>query len=529
MNKKISNNNVPLNINSILKMGLRYWYIFIISGIISVGIGGIYFKMSRPVLKFMANIIIKEEGGNKSAISTMMLKSFPFGNLGSVKVNDELLLLNTFTTYREAVKQLNLNTTYTIKKFPKNIYCYNNEPVEIKPIANIADTLKSILYFKVKISSNKCNIKVYKSGILKKLIGETTFTSPCGEISTLYGNFTISPTSYYNPEKNYNIKVEYKGYDLAAELLQKKVEVDLISKKANLINLSTTEYNFEKGKDILNSLIKAYNSRGLEQRHKEASDKLTFLDERLNIVQKELSNLEIDIELYKKQHKLADIGAELKAIYTNNGLLKKQQLEIETQYVVIEYMENFIMDPKNQYSLIPLNIGLNDPKAIEGLQQYNDALLERMKLLKSTNINNPAIEIGNEQLNAMRLNLLNTVKGIKNGLKVTRDKLMEQDEFYEMRLKDAPTQERDFTNIQRKMYLKQELYIYLLQQREESCLTLSSNTPNSQIVDAAYCLSKPVSPRLLVIFIMIIFLTCTMSIGYILIKEHNHRNESLND
>ena len=151
MNKKISNNNVPLNINSILKMGLRYWYIFIISGIISVGIGGIYFKMSRPVLKFMANIIIKEEGGNKSAISTMMLKSFPFGNLGSVKVNDELLLLNTFTTYREAVKQLNLNTTYTIKKFPKNIYCYNNEPVEIKPIANIADTLKSILYFKVKI------------------------------------------------------------------------------------------------------------------------------------------------------------------------------------------------------------------------------------------------------------------------------------------------------------------------------------------------------------------------------------------
>ena len=101
MNKKISNNNVPLNINSILKMGLRYWYIFIISGIISVGIGGIYFKMSRPVLKFMANIIIKEEGGNKSAISTMMLKSFPFGNLGSVKVNDELLLLNTFTTLRK--------------------------------------------------------------------------------------------------------------------------------------------------------------------------------------------------------------------------------------------------------------------------------------------------------------------------------------------------------------------------------------------------------------------------------------------
>ena len=105
------------------------------------------------------------------------------------------------------------------------------------------------------------------------------------------------------------------------------------------------------------------------------------------------------------------------------------------------------MDPKNQYSLIPLNIGLNDPKAIEGLQQYNDALLERMKLLKSTNINNPAIEIGNEQLNAMRLNLLNTVKGIKNGLKVTRDKLMEQDEFYEMRLKDAPTQEREFANV----------------------------------------------------------------------------------
>lgn len=186
-------------------------------------------------------------------------------------------------------------------------------------------------------------------------------------------------------------------------------------------------------------------------------------------------------------------------------------------------MEEFVTSPSNKYSLIPLNIGINDSKAMEGLQQYNDALLSRMKLVKNTNENNPTIEISNEQLDAMRVNLLNTIKGVKNGLELTRNKLEEQQKYYETRLKNVPTQEREFKNIARQQYLKQELYMYLLQKREENLLTLSETTPKTQVIDAAYCMYKPVSPKLTFILLGIIFLTCVISISYILLIE-NYRN-----
>lgn len=521
-----SDNKEFVNIKSILKIGFHYWYIFIISGIISSGLGLIYFKVARPVHKFTSNIMVEEnKSSGMSSISTAMLRNLPFGDFGSgnVSVYDELQILGAFTTFKETIKQLNLNTTYVIKKFPKDIYCYNNSPLEIKPVIDYADTLKSVLLFKIEATPNKCEIKAYKSGIFNKLIGKTTLTSTTGTISTEYGDFTISPTSFFDPQKKYTLKAMYSGYDLTAELLKEKVEIDLPSKKANLINITTTEYDIVKGKDILNSLVEVYNKRGLKQKQEVANTTIKFLDDRLNVIYKELSDIEESVESYKKQNDLIDIGAEVKAIYANNGEFKKQQLEIETQYAIIKYMEEFVTSPSNKYSLIPLNIGINDSKAMEGLQQYNDALLSRMKLVKNTNENNPTIEISNEQLDAMRVNLLNTIKGVKNGLELTRNKLEEQQKYYETRLKNVPTQEREFKNIARQQYLKQELYMYLLQKREENLLTLSETTPKTQVIDAAYCMYKPVSPKLTFILLGIIFLTCVISISYILLLE-NYRN-----
>lgn len=529
MTSNSSDNKEFFNIKPIIKIGVRYWYVFVISAVVSTGIGLTYLKVAKPVFKFTSNIMIEEKkSSGMPSISTELLRSLPFGNFGSgsVSVYDELQILGAFTTYRETIKQLNLNTTYTIKKFPKDIYCYDNSPIEIKPQIDIADTLKSVLLFKVKIASNKCEIKVYKSGLFNKLIGETTLNSTTGIISTLYGDFTISPTSFLDPQKKYTINTQFIGYDLAAQLLQTKVEIDLISKKANLINLTTTEYNIKKGKDILNSLIEVYNNRGVKRKQEEAKNSIKFLNGRLDVINKELSDLEESIEYYKKQNDLTDIAAEIKAIYANNVDFKKQQLEIETQYAIIKDMEEFIMAPENKYALIPLNIGINDSKAMEGLQQYNDALLSRMKLIRNTNKNNPAIEISDEQLDAMRINLLNTVKGVRSGLEVTRNKLAEQQKYYETRLKKVPTQEREFVKMARQQFLKQELYMFLLQKREENQLILSETTPKSQVIDPAYCLYKPVSPKLSFILLLVAFLTCAMSVSYIIVIEY-YRNKKL--
>ena len=257
----------------------------------------------------------------------------------------------------------------------------------------------------------------------------------------------------------------------------------------------------------------------LNKKRENANNTIKFLNGRLDLIYIELSELEKKIESYKEKNNITDIEAEIKAIFSNSGTFQKQLLEVENQHAVIQFTEDFIANPQNKYSLIPLNIGISDSKAVEGLQQYNDALLARMKLLKNTNENNPTLEVGNEQIEAMRNNLLNTIKGLKKGQEITRNKLLEQKERNETRLKKIPVQEREYADIKRQQYLKQELYLYLLQKKEENTMELSETTLNTQIIDSAYFSYKPLSPRLMYVLVFIVFMTCILSIVYITIKE----------
>ena len=265
MNTQSSNNIDLKNIRSVFKIALRYWYVFIISGIVSTGIGLAYYVTTKPLLQFMANIIIKENDSSMSSRSAAMLRSLPFGNFSSGGANtyDEIEILNSFTTYREVVKQLKLNTTYVENGFLKDKYLYKNSPIEIKSEIDIADTLQHSLLFKVKLSANECNVKVYKIGLFNKLIGQTILKATQGSVSTLYGKFTLSLTPFFDPKEEYTIKATLCNYDIAAELLQKEVEIELASKKANLINLAIKEHDTKKGKDILNTIISVYDQRKL--------------------------------------------------------------------------------------------------------------------------------------------------------------------------------------------------------------------------------------------------------------------------
>ncbi|WP_462431532.1 GNVR domain-containing protein, partial [Bacteroides nordii] len=171
--------------------------------------------------------------------------------------------------------------------------------------------------------------------------------------------------------------------------------------------------------------------------------------------------------------------------------------EVETQYTIMDMMEKFISNPENRYSQVPFNIGLTDRNVLEGLQKYNDALLERMKLEKYTHEDNPIVQMSNEQLEVMRSNILATIRSLKTGFSLTRDDLRKQEDQFLTRLKNMPTQEREFIDIKRQQYLKQELYMFLLQQKEENMLNQSIPTPRASVIDKAYYLNKPLKPKLL--------------------------------
>lgn len=488
-----------INIAPIISKGIKKWYIFVIFGFLC-GCGAlVYYKLTKPTYLIQSNILIKEE--EKSGMASMqaaMMKG-AFGGLlgGSVKLYDELEMLKSFSVFKSTVKTLRLNEKYEQDKIIKKIKYYNNSPIQLVPVIDIADTLDSTINFDITIDkSGKGHVKSY-TGLFHKNRGEVSFEKLPAIINTDFGKFTINATEFYETGKSHKLKASYEGYHTTAEKFQEIIDIDLTSKKADLITLEIKEKNKKKGQDILNTLVTEYNRIGIKQRKDKAVNTLGFIDERIQVIASELSDIEYKIESYKKENDLTDITAEVKAIFENSGDLRTRQIEVETQYTIMDMMEKFISKPENRYSQIPFNIGLTDRNVLEGLQKYNDALLERMKLEKYTHDNNPMVEISNEQLDLMRSNIIATINSLKTGFSLTRDDLKAQEEKFLSRLKKMPTQEREFIDIKRQQRLKQELYMFLLQQKEENMLNQSIPTPRAAVIDQAHSLSKPLKPKLL--------------------------------
>ena len=533
MKKQEENQNEFIDIRPVIKKGIRYWYVFIISTFICVSLGGVYFLLAKPKFQILANILIKEnENGGMSGMQAMMMNNTAFGSLlgGNTSINDELQLLSSFSVFRETVKDLSLNESYEVKKFPFNQKCYHDSPIKIIPETAIADTLSRVIKFNVKIGKTGSGTIKAQLGLWKS-IGKISFEKLPVTLQTSYGNFNINTTSFYIPGENYNIKAIYSGYNWVSEKLQELVTIDLVSKKANVINLSTIEQNRKKGKDILNTLIQVYNQSGIKQKNTLASNTISFLDERINLIANELSDIEKEIEIYKKENSLTDIETEAKIILEKSGDFKERLIDAETQYTVIELVENFLLKPENRYSLVPLNIGLSDRTVLEGLQKYNEALLERLKLMKNTYIDNPTVTTINEQIDVMRDNMLATIRSLKSGFMYAREDLKKQEDYFISRIKGMPTQEREFANIKRQQAIKQELFLFLLQKKEENNLTLSITTPNAQIIDSAYYKSEPVAPNLKIVLLLSLFFGGALGGGYISLTKyiHNLCNKNNND
>ena len=516
-------NNEFIDIKAIYKRYIKYWPVFVVSIFVLGILGVVYLKIKPPVLQVNANILIKEDKGisgtsASAAAASEMMQSFAFGGssaMGGVSVNDELFLLSSYSIFRDLSK--NLNVQYLLSDFPRTKDCYKDSPISVYTVNPLADTLRAVINFDVNLSKNGvCKIKA-KNG-WKKIGSVETKEFPV-KLNTDFGTFYFDTTKYYIPKKNTSLEINYMGHNLCAEIYQKQVTVDLYSKKANVISLMMEEVNPKRGFDILNTLVNFYNKNGEIDKNDETKLMDEFLTERISLMEAELDSVERDIELYKKTNNLTDIETEAKIILEKSQDFKERQIEAESQYTVIQLVEEFLTKDENRYSLVPLNIGLSDRTVLEGLQTYNEALLERIKLMMTTKPGNPAIDLVNKQIDAMRSNMLETVRSIKSGFSRSRTELQSQENYFLSRIANMPQQEREFITMKRQQMIKQELFLFLLQKREENALTQALVKPRAKIVDSAYVLSEPVSPKSSVVLVVVTILSVIISMFYIVCVE----------
>ena len=521
----MSNSYKQSNIVELVVSYVKHWKLFVLSFVICVGLAGAYILVKNPEFRINANILIKEDSksGMSGLASSMMKTGIPFGDVLSVggsAVDDEIEIINSYSILRGTVKDLGLNVSCSSGLIKKTNY-YQDSPLRITPAnPDMPDTLRYTIEMKVTVDKQEnVKVKAYYDG---DLVGSVKSQFPA-KLTTVFGDFLIEKTKFYDGDKNRKFKVYYSGYGLSTEALMRNVEISIASKKANVVNLFIDDEIPDRGKDILNSIIKNYNLYGIDEKNVTAVRTAEFLQQRIDLMAEDLSAVESEVEKYKEDNQLTDIGSEARIILEKSSYFKERLINAETQFSVISIIEDFLEAPENRYAVVPMSLGIEEESAVESLLAYNELLMERLKLLRSTNPGNPIIESMNEQVDATRQSVLMTIQSIKRGIEYARNDLREQEKTFNDRIKGMPKQEREYIAIKRQQEIKQALYLYLLQQQEDNALKLALENPKAQIIDNAYVNSRPVKPMKKLIAAAALLFTIILPIVYLYVRKTLNR------
>ena len=273
----------------------------------------------------------------------------------------------------------------------------------------------------------------------------------------------------------------------------------------------------QRGQDFINQLLEMYNRNTNNDKNEIAQKTAEFIDERIGIISKELGSTEADLESFKRDAGITDLTSEAQIALAGNAEYEKKSVENRTQISLVNDLRKYLRS--NEYEVLPSNVGLQDAALIGAIERYNEMLVERKRLLRTSTENNPAIVNLDTSIRAMKANVQATLEGTLQGLMITKSNLDREASRYSRRISNAPGQERAYVSIARQQEIKAGLYLMLLQKREENAIALAATANNAKIIDEAIADDIPVSPKHSMIYLIALMLGVGIPVGIIYLVE----------
>lgn len=502
MENKIKSND-QIDVSQIVDVLRRNWWMFAVSVILCGALGVAYLYVKHSVYVVHAKVLVAYDEGTSSMGSSIM-QSLSLGGVGGSNVEDEVLVMGAHSIKEQAIKELKLNRSYySPDGFLKKKYYYNNSPIEISAPEEVFDTLSVGMKFNIKANKDLSKIEVeVKKGRFTTLAEVTGDKLPM-VVNTPYGIYSIDKTKFYVPGEDVEVVVNVTGNSVYAEAITDDLTVQKSEKKANGISLYYEDINIKRGKDLLNKMVELYNRRGQKEKDEMAVNTGRFIDERLDTLYVSLADAERKIQNYKQNKNIVDVSSEARYLMQKKGTLENALLSAETQYEVLKMADDFFSNPKNNYAMMPFAPELSGVE--DAITLYNEMIAKRMEIETNAKGDNPALLAINEQIDAMRENVKKSINRAVSSASVRLKELKAESSASENKLSSIPAQEREYLELQRDQTIKNQLYSFLLQKREENQLVLAATTPKGKIIDKAFAYNEPVAPKKMMIIIVALF------------------------
>ena len=450
--------------------------------------------------------------GGGSSKSNSMLKSVMGGD---ANVYNEIEILGSESMVAKTIGELGINCRYYEKTgFMKKKDHYGTSPIVVEAPKEVFDTLSVSLPFKIKVHANSTADITVKKSFFKNYAKLEGVQLPA-TVKTPYGLFVVKPTKYFTPNHEYTITASVAGIIPAALSLQEDMTVDQKAKKTDLIYVDVVDSDVKRGRDFLTTLVRLYNERGLEDKDKQGMVTAKFIDDRLSLIYKNLMGSEAEIEAYKKAHNMVDPFLKAKTAIAKEESSEAALVALETQYRISGMIKSFITDPSNRLSLIPFE---TDSTSASMVRAYNALITQRQHLAHSAKADNPALVQLDQQLNAMRENMIGSVNNALGALKIKIEQAKSVLGEGKSGVNDFASAERDTRNLYRDQAIQNELYLFLLQKREENALKMAAAQPKGKTVDAAFAGEKPVKPKKAIALLIALIFAIALPVVWIYTK-----------